>query len=82
MRSHTLGHNALQCKGEGRWKMGREWEKRGWTGKERAVDSYSLQDAIRQGKMLSFFLMKRNESCARGRVGGEIEGGRGGRGRC
>ena len=26
----------------------------GWKG-EKAVDSYSLQDAIRQGKILSFF---------------------------
>ena len=38
-----------------------------------------MQDATRQGKILSFFLMKRNESCARKRGGGEKEGrGRGG----
>ena len=32
-----------------------------------------MQDATRQGKILSFFLMKKKESCARKR-GGEKEG--------
>ena len=32
-----------------------------------------MQDATRQGKILSFFHMKRNESCARKRGGGEKE---------
>ena len=37
-----------------------------------------MQDATRQGKILSFFLMKRKENCARKIEGGEIEGrGRG-----
>ena len=37
-----------------------------------------MEDATRQGKILSFFLMKRNESCARKRGGGGKEGrGRG-----
>ena len=35
----------------------------------------SLQDAIRQGKILSFFSMKRKESCARKRGGMEEGGG-------
>ena len=39
-----------------------------------------MQDATRQGKILSFFLMKRNESCARKRGGGEKEWRRGGGG--
>ena len=39
-----------------------------------------MQDATRQGKILSFFLMKRKESCARKIGGGEKEGeGRGGK---
>ena len=33
-----------------------------------------MQDATRQGKILSFFFMKRKESCARKRGGGEKEG--------
>ena len=38
-----------------------------------------MEDATRQGKILSFFLMKRNESCARKRGGRGKEGrGRGG----
>ena len=44
-----------------------------------------MQDATRQGKILSFFFMKRKESCARKRGGGEKEGRGGGRreeGRC
>ena len=32
-----------------------------------------MQDATRQGKILSFFLMKRKESCARKRGGGRGE---------
>ena len=54
--------------------MAREWEESVWTGWEGAVDSYSLQDARRQDKILSFFQMKRKESCARSGGGGEIEG--------
>ena len=33
-----------------------------------------MQDVTRQGKIVSFFLMKRKESCARKRGGGEKEG--------
>ena len=33
-----------------------------------------MQDAIRQGKIVSFSLVKRKESCARKRGGGEKEG--------
>ena len=33
-----------------------------------------MQDATRQGKILSFFLMKRKGSCARKRGGGDKEG--------
>ena len=37
----------------------------------RGIDA--MQDATRQGKILSFFLMKRKESCARKGGGGEKE---------
>ena len=37
------------------------------------MEQTPMQDATRQGKILSFFLMKRKESCARKR-GGEKEG--------
>ena len=39
-----------------------------------------MQDETRQGKILSSFLMKRNESCARKRGEGEKEGKGGGGG--
>ena len=41
-----------------------------------------MQDATRQGKILSFFLMKRKESCARKRGGGEKEEGKKRGGEC
>ena len=45
------------------------------------LEGSRLQSKMRQGKVLSFFLIKRNESCARKRGGGEKEGrGRGGEG--
>ena len=39
-----------------------------------------MQDSIRQGKILSFFLVNRKDSCARRKGGGEKEGWGGGRG--
>ena len=59
----TDGKEKEGKKGEGR-------EDRGSTGKEYTP----MQDATRQGKILSFFLLKRKESCARKRGVGEKEG--------
>ena len=39
-----------------------------------------MQDEVRQGKILYFFLVKRKESIARRKGGGEKEGGGEGRG--